>query len=278
MPNSLSLTDNRLWRFGMSSAIGQNWLLLRGLSRETGHWGEFLPRLQSRFPSAQISTLDLPGTGQHYRLTSPCRITEIMEFVRQQALEQGLLNQPLTIVSLSLGAMVSWEWMLKHPDEICAAALINTSLASLSPFYQRLRWQSYPDFFKLLLQTDPFRRESAILKCIANRRDQDQEIAAEWANIQAQRPVGMANTFRQITAAARYRPKDIKPKPAILLLTGRCDRFVSPACTDAIHNKWHIQQQNHPWGGHDLTYDDGAWVADRLQDWVEQLRRESKII
>lgn len=278
MPNNLQLIDNSRRSFGMHSRIGQNWLLLRGLSRETGHWGDFLPILQSRFPTARVSTLDLPGTGRRYQEISPCSIAEIMEAVRQQAIEQDLLTQPLTIAGLSLGAMVGWEWMLKYPDEIGAATLINTSQASLSPFYHRLRWQSYPAFFRLILQTDRLRRELAIIKCVANLRDRDLETASAWANIQALRPVSLTNTCRQLKAAARYSPQDIKPKPPILLLTGRGDRLVSPACTDAIHNKWKIPLQNHPWGGHDLTYDDGVWVADRLYDWVEQLRSKSEII
>lgn len=268
---SPNLIGSRLRSFGMFSAIGQNWLLLRGLSREAAHWGEFLPLLQSRFPTARISTLDLPGTGLRHREISPCRIDEITEAVRKQAIEQGLLKQPLTIVGLSLGGMVSWEWMQKYPQDICGAVLINTSLASLSPFYQRLRWQSYPNFFKMLLQPNRFHRELAVIQCVANRRDQDERLASEWADIQSERPVSFANTLRQITAAARYRPKAIKPKPPTLLLCSRGDRLVAPACTDAIHNKWHISLENHPWGGHDLTLDDGPWVVDRLQHWIEQL-------
>ena len=45
----------------MHNKIGTNWLLLRGLAREAEHWGEFRTTLQSEFPSAHISTIDLPG-------------------------------------------------------------------------------------------------------------------------------------------------------------------------------------------------------------------------
>ena len=255
----------------MPNAIGQSWLLLRGLSREAAHWGEFLPLLQSRFPKARISTLDLPGTGQCCQEISPTSILETTEAVRKQALEQGLLNHPLTIVGLSLGGMVCWEWMMKYPEDICGAALINTSFANLSPFYKRLRWQIYPSFFKLILQANQFQRELAIIQCVINRRDHDEQTASQWANIQNKRPVSLRNTLRQISAAACYRPKDIKPKQPVLLLTGRGDRLVSPACTDAIQQKWHVPVRHHPWGGHDLPLDDGVWVANRLQEWVEQL-------
>ena len=262
----------------MPNALGQNWLLLRGLSREAAHWGEFVETLQSRFPDARISTLDLPGTGQHFREASPKRVSEIADALRKQALDQDLLDRPLTLLGLSLAGMVSWEWMLKYPKDVCGAVLINTSMADLSPFYHRLRWQSYPDFLKLILQANHLNRELAIIRCVANRRDQDKKIASEWASIQSKRPVQLKNALRQLTAAAGYRPGDIKPEQPVLLLTGRADRLVSPACSDAIQRKWKLAQLNHLWGGHDLTLDDGPWVADRLYDWVEQLRRESKTI
>lgn len=262
----------------MHNAMGQNWLLLRGLAREAGHWGEFLPLLQSRFPLAQIHTLDLPGTGQRHQETSPCNINKITESVRTQALSLNLLKQPLTILSLSLGGMVTWEWMLKYPEDICAAALINTSQASLSPFYHRLRWQSYPNFFKLITQPNRFKRELAVIQYVANNRAQDEKTAKEWARIQAERPVSFKNSFRQITAAACYRPEDRKPAAPVLLLNSRGDRLVAPSCSEAIAKKWQLQLHTHPWAGHDLTLDDGAWVADRLRSWTDLLRNESSVI
>ncbi|MCQ8102808.1 alpha/beta hydrolase [Methylomonas sp. SURF-2] len=254
----------------MLDSIGRNWLLLRGLTREAGHWGEFSAILQAGFPQARIHTLDLPGAGERHLETSPREINAIMRSVRLQALQRGLPSEPLTVVGLSLGGMVAWEWMLKHPQEICAAALINTSLASISPFFQRLRWQSYPDFFKLLLQADPYRKELAIIRCVANRRDADEKIALEWAKIQTERPVTLSNTFRQVIAAARYRPGDHRPAQPLLLLSGRGDRLVAPACSDAIQAKWQLHLRSHPWAGHDLTLDDADWTLKQLKDWVKQ--------
>lgn len=261
----------------MNKRIGQNWLLLRGLSREAGHWGNFPTLLQAQFPQARIHTLDLPGTGRRHQETSPDTINAIMESVRQQALTEELLNQPLTVVGLSLGGMVAWEWSLRYPRDIYAAALINTSMASLSPFYQRLRWQSYPNFFKILIQATRFRKELAIIRCVANRRDRDQEIALQWAEIQAERPVKLCNTVRQLKAAASYRPGKHKPDVPLLLLSGRGDRLVAPTCSDAIQIEWQLQLKSHPWAGHDLTLDDSDWVVKHLKDWVEQLGIPSNI-
>jgi len=260
----------------MNSELGQNWFLLRGLARESAHWGDFIPLLQATFPDANITMLDLPGTGRFYKDVSPRNIKTISETVRRQALDRGCLQQPFTILAISLGAMVAWEWMRNYPDDICGASLINTSFAGLSPYYHRLRWQSYGKFAALMMKRNVRNRETAVLQLVSNRRDQDEQISQVWEKIQIQRPVSLKNSFRQIIAAASYRPGDIKPKPPILLLNGKGDRLVEPDCSEVIHKKWHLELRSHPWGGHDLTLDDGAWVASQLKDWTFNLSRGSK--
>lgn len=255
----------------MNKNVGSNWLLLRGLSREAAHWGEFEKVMQATFPSARIHTLDLPGTGRFHGHVSPGNIPDITEIVRRHALEQGFLQQPLTILALSLGGMVAWEWLRKYPNDINGAALVNTSFASLSPFYRRLRWQSYGKFVRLLLRTDLYRRELAIVQLVSNRRDQDHKMAEEWEKIQAEHPVGLRNSLRQIMAAASYRPSADKPRQPMLLLNSRGDRLVAPVCSEAIHKRWQIELNTHPWAGHDLSLDDAVWLANRLKDWVDAL-------
>jgi len=286
----------------MNKALGQNWILLRGLARESAHWGDFVPLLQSAFPDAQITLLDLPGTGCFYRETSPNTIKAITERVRRHALDKGVIQQPATILALSLGAMVAWEWMRSYPEDICGATLMNTSFADLSPFYQRLRWQSYRDFFALTMTRDVHNRESGILRLVSNRqyitrdgvyagnlpgagsaiaRDgvyaaspsgigaaQHEQITKDWEEIQNERPMSLKNSFRQIMAAATYRPGDIKPRQPVLLLNGQGDRLVAPVCSEAIQKKWSLELRSHPWAGHDLPLDDGAWVTAQLKDWL----------
>ena len=256
----------------MNSDLGQNWLLLRGLARESAHWGNFIPQLQAAFPDANVSMLDLPGTGRFHREASPHTIKAITAAVRHHALDNGCLQQPVTILAISLGAMVAWEWMKSYPDDICGACLINTSFANLSPFYHRLRWQSYKKFVSLILKRNAFQRETAIVQLVSNRRDQDEQISQAWEKIQNQRPISLKNSFRQIIAAASYRPADNKPKQPILLLNGKGDRLVASVCSEAIRKKWNLELHSHPWGGHDLTLDDPAWVALQLKDWVLEIR------
>ena len=97
---------------------------------------------------------------------------------------------------------------------------------------------------------------------------QDEQISQAWKQIQNERPISLKNSFRQIVAAASYRPGDIKPIQPVLLLNGQGDRLVSPACSEMIHKKWDLELRSHLWAGHDLPLDDGAWVALQLKEWV----------
>jgi len=262
--------NKKPWGFGMNKALGQNWILLRGLARESGHWGDFVPLLQSAFPNARITLLDLPGTGCFYQEKSPSSIKAITDSIRRHALDNGLLQQPVTILALSLGAMVAWEWMRRYPEDICGAVLMNTSFADVSPFYQRLRWQSYRDFIVLATTCNLRKRESEILRLTSNRRTQRKQITNAWKKIQTERPISLKNSVRQMIAAASYRAGDIKPRQPVLLLNGLGDRLVAPACSESIHQKWQLELRRHLWAGHDLTLDDGAWVILQLKDWLDQ--------
>lgn len=254
----------------MNKALGKNWILLRGLARESGHWGDFLPLLQATFPDARITTLDLPGTGCCYQDASPRTIQDIMEHVRNQAYSQGLLEQPVTLLAVSLGGMVAWEWLHHYPEDSCGAVLLSTSFAGLNPFYQRLRWQSYSKFFALLVKRDLYQRELAVLQLVNNSRKRDESLAQNWTRIQQNHPVRLKNLYNQMIAAATYQPNLEKPIQPVLLLNAQGDRLVSPSCSVSIQKKWQLELRTHPWAGHDITVDDGNWVAEQLQNWLSK--------
>ena len=256
----------------MNKSSEQHWILLRGLARESRHWGAFIPRLQAMFPSAQITLLDLPGTGCYYQENSPKTIAEITHQVRAHALAQGCLQQPVNLLALSLGAMVAWQWRQCYPEDIATATLMNTSFASLSPFYQRLRWQSYLRFISLVITNNIRLREEKILQLTSNYSDDANAILIEWEKIQTEQPISLKNSVRQIMAAASYKPSNCKPASPVLLLTSLHDRLVSPRCSMAIQQQWQLELRTHPKAGHDLTLDAGDWVAMQLKDWHSKQR------
>lgn len=252
----------------MTEAAQRHWLLLRGLARESAHWGQFVPQLQAAFPHHRITTLDLPGTGRFHQQASPNRIETIVATCRQQALDDGLLHTPVTLLGLSLGGMVAWQWLKQYPQDAEGGVLINSSFASLSRFYQRLRWQAYGDFFPLLAKVDDYALELGIVRLVSNLDDAERLIVAErWAEIRCQRPMTLANVARQLQAAARYRPDSQPPAQPVWLLNSGADRLVSPTCSQAISQHYQLPLHTHPNAGHDLALDDPAWVIDRLQDF-----------
>lgn len=251
----------------VSKMLAQNWLLLRGLTRESCHWGDFLIQLQQAFPQAKINCLDLPGSGIFHQQTSPDSIAEITVQLRQQAQENGWLQSKTRLLTLSLGGMIAWKWMLHYPDEISDAVLMNSSLASVNPFYQRMRWQCYLKLAQIICQPDCYKRELAIVKLVSNSESCYEKIAKEWTQIQILRPVSRKNALRQIIAAANYQPKLDSPIPPVLLLNGLGDRLVSPTCSESISKLWSLPLISHPWAGHDLCIDDPQWVIEQLQKW-----------
>lgn len=245
--------------------MARDWLLLRGLTRESAHWGDFVAKLQTAFPDSNIHCLDLLGSGEFYQQPSPCSIDEITKQLRLHALNKRWLNKKIRLLSISLGGMVAWQWMQTYPNDIQSAVLINSSLAGLNPFYQRLRWQCYGKLARIIAASDIEAQELAIIKLISNLDAKHESLALQWAEIQRLRPISKKNALRQLIAAARYHPILSKPIPPVLLLAGLGDKLVSPDCSKTISQQYDLPLITHPWAGHDLCIDDGDWVIEQLQ-------------
>lgn len=246
----------------------QNWLLLRGLGRESAHWGEFLPQLQQAFPLATIHALDLPGSGHLNHLTSPATVEALVQMARRQAVNEGMLNQPVVLLGLSLGGMIAWQWMYQYPADVSAAVLINSSFANLSPFYRRLSWRAYSGMARIIAAQSDAQRERLIVSLVSNQGAEKRAmIARRWTELRQQRPMSARNEIRQIVAAARFKPGLQPPRQPVLLLNSLGDRLVSPSCSVAIQQQYGLPLITHPTAGHDLPADDGAWVVRQLQDW-----------
>lgn len=243
-------------------------VLLRGLTREQRHWGDFPQQLLQHFPNARVITPDLPGNGSACYERSPTTIAAMVESVRT-SLRQTLNHGPVVVIALSMGAMVTLEWMRRYPAEVKAAVLMSTSLKGVSPFYQRLRPASYPFLLRaLLVATDPLQRERAILKLTSNLRQDDEALIKEWCRYAKESPVSRANAWRQLLAAARYRVPDSKPLQPLLLLAGEGDQLVNPQCSVALASHWQLPVELHPSAGHDLPLDDGGWCCLRIEEWL----------
>lgn len=243
------------------------WLLLRGLTRETAHWGSFVPAFQAAMPQARVIALDLPGNGQLSALRSPTDIASMVAWCRAELAQRGIQG-PVHLLAMSLGAMVATEWAYRAPQELAACVLINTSFAPLSPFCHRLRPRNYGRLLRLVLgRAAPAAREQVVLEMTSNRASELADVLPAWAAVRLQRPVSTANALRQLLAAARYRVRADAPATPVLLLASEQDQLVNVRCSLAVAQRWGCPVRLHPWAGHDLPLDDPAWLIAQVQGW-----------
>ena len=243
------------------------WILLRGLVRETGHWGAFPGVLAGALPEARVLPLELPGNGKANRLTSPLRIEEMAEHCRAELSRQGAAP-PYHLLAMSMGGMVAAAWAAAHPEEVRACVLLNTSFGSFSSPHHRLRPAAWPKLAKVLLEPSDRGREELIFDLTSSLdRDAHPEVLEQWTALRAAHPVPLGNALRQLVASARFRAPRQAPVPTLVLL-GAGDRLVDPRCSRAIARRWSCPLAVHPWAGHDLTLDDPAWVAAEVRAWL----------
>lgn len=126
------------------------WILLRGLTRESAHWGTFADDFQNAWPQARVVALDLPGNGQLHARQSPLSVQGMVAACRAELARQGV-HPPFRLFAMSLGAMVATEWARTAPAEIWGCVLVNTSFRTFSPFFHRLRPRNYAALLGLAL-------------------------------------------------------------------------------------------------------------------------------
>lgn len=245
------------------------WILLRGLTREAGHWGPFARMLERR-SGAPVEAIDLPGNGRHCRAHSPWQVPAMAESVRRQATR----GAPPIVIAMSLGAMVAIEWGRQAPHELAGCVLVNASAGGLNPFWQRLQPRNYPALARMFLPgLSPLAREKRVLRMTSARPWQHEGVPQTWAQLAELRPVSPANAWRQLWAAARYRAAAAGPPVPLLLLASRGDRLVSAECSRRLAECWAAPLQVHDWAGHDLPMDHPEWVAEQVLSWSRRLPR-----
>lgn len=249
-----------------------DWVFLRGLTRESAHWGDFPARFESALPGARVHPIDLPGNGLRCGEQSPATVADMVADGRAQLQRLGL-TAPVHLLALSLGAMVVTQWLHSAPQDIASAVLVNTSMRPFSPLHHRMQVHNLPTLLRLGVgHPPPDTAERLIWRMTSRQATVDEAVLAAWIAARRQRPVQAANALRQLLAAARFRaPAGTPPRP-VLLLTSRGDRLVSSRCSDALAQAWGCPLAQHPDAGHDLPLDDPDWVIAQVRDWAGRLK------
>lgn len=246
------------------------WILLRGLMRDSRHWGSFPKRLRVHFPEAPVLCLDLPGNGVLNRQPSPLRIEDMAAYCRVALRQQGL-KPPYRVLAMSLGAMAAAAWADREPQELDACVLINTSLRPYARFHERLRPRNYPLVLRMALhEGDPREVETGILRMTSAHMERNSLVLDDWAAWRRSHPVSRRNALRQLWAASQYVAPASAPRVRRLVLVGAKDTLVNPDCSRRLARAWGCELREHPDAGHDLPLDDGSWVAQQVDDWLKR--------
>lgn len=244
------------------------WVLLRGLMRESRHWGDFPHQLQKVVPNEDIVCIDFPGNGPLNQLHSLTSIPAMADYCRQHLLTLGI-KPPFHVLAISLGAMVAVAWAESFPDELKSLTLINTSLAPHNPFYHRLRPKNYPRLVRSILFGNRQKREALILQLTSQMTDKKcaSTLIDQWVHYAREYPISRANILRQLRAASQFKAPEQAPMAAILMLASRQDQLVNFHCSQTLADKWQVSLRIHEQAGHDLPLDDGQWVITAIQEW-----------
>lgn len=236
-----------------------HWFLIRGLCRETRHWGPFLKRLED--DGHKVTPLELPGVGTRKDKSSPLSIQEYVEDLRELFLKTES-SGPKVLMGISMGGMIALSWLSKYPEDFDSGIIINSSGGKLSPFYHRLTPAALKTLFNVFLAKNTSSRVKAILQGTTNIVKLDVELLDTWVSFEQEYAASKNSFLRQLISAATFSPPEALGRP-VLFIASKKDYFVSYQCSIRLAQHYRQGFLIHPEAGHDLPLDDPKWLADR---------------
>lgn len=239
---------------------------LRGLARHKKHWGDF-PQELCRHLGVDCGFLEPPGIGEKRRESSPWKIEAMVDDMRRDFLQQRRTYN--LIFSISLGGMITFNWLQRYFQDFQGAVIINSSLAGISPFYRRLQPQNYLPLLKAILYGGGVAEEIIVKRLVKNPRRQ-KEVLALWQEVAKSHPIKKSTLLRQLVAAMRYRHRGGVAAIPILLQASEEDLFVEKRCTQDIAAKFGLEYELCPNAGHDAPADNPEWLFQRYSQWYQE--------
>ncbi|MEV0245942.1 alpha/beta hydrolase [Nocardia sp. NPDC050712] len=244
------------------------WLLIRGLTRDARHWGEF-PEKFAAATGTEVRTIDPPGFGSQHHRTSPTTIAAITDDIRTRFAEFRGADD-WSLFGISLGGMVTLDWIARHPGEFTRAVVINSSAGNTATLRDRVQ----PAFLGTVLRSiargelgNPDRFERAVLGISSNKPPADLDpLGAQWARWQREATPSRASRLNQVRAGITFRMTPTTTTP-LLVVTTTGDRLVSHKCSAAIATRTGAPLRVHPTSGHDIATDEPDWLIDQVLDW-----------
>ena len=243
--------------------------LVRGLSRESGHWnGDFSDRLLEQFPGAEITYMDLPGVGQFYDLPAKVSVKKTAQFLHNYygadiAEEKG--NKIL--LATSLGGVMALEWLRLQPDAFDGVITVNTGLKKVCKGKERAQPKAKLKMIGVVLSLFKPKRERRILNINSNYHDGDTTILAKWLAIQRERPLSNFTMVKQTLANELHRPKAEPLGVPTLVVGSKKDEIVAEACSCKVAEALEADLRIHPTSGHGMPIDEPVWLAEQTALW-----------
>lgn len=242
-------------------------MLIRGLSRQKLHWGEFPEHLKT-LSGAEVLFEDLPGFGERHHESSPGTIEEIAESLAPRIFDSAkLVDGKINLVGISMGGMVALALAQMHPEKVASLILINSSFRPYARFYQRLQPKAYAGFLKAWFNPVMRYSEREILRLSSNMRDSDECLLDEWLDFRRKQPPSRRAAIKQILAASRFQCESQKPVEHMLFIAAKQDRIVSYHCSENAAQAWGADYRCHHYAGHDLALDAPQWLAEQILEW-----------
>ena len=251
---------------------GINLFLLRGLTRESGHWGSFIDLMKKELPpTAKIFLMDLPGSGIHVKKKASVSVPVMVDFMRDIHYHQLQNPDSVNIIcATSLGGMLASDWVIRYPFDFNGLVIINSSFKYICKNSERIHKRVRLDMVKILFSRTIEKREALIIKVNSNKPELYQDLCKDWSKIQYERKMTRMNIFRQSIAGYFYGLKNEKPTIPLLIIGSKGDRMVCPECIDKIHIAFGGTLLWHPTSGHGLPIDDPKWLSEQVGNWCKK--------
>ena len=194
--------------------------------------------------------------------------------VRFQA-QRGDSARPWSVLGVSLGGMLALELGSRALPHCSGIVVANSSSPRLSWWWERLRPSAALAMLRAVTCTGTeAQREMHMLPLCVNGEAQREQAAAEWTRLATERPLPDRSFWAQLKAAKSWKAPAGCATPMLVLCSAQ-DRLCAARCSHALASWYGAELREHPSAGHDITTDDGAWVATTVAAWAAQRHASS---
>jgi pimeloyl-ACP methyl ester carboxylesterase len=213
-----------------------------------------------------VVALDLVGTGSRVDESVPLTIAAMADDVRRCWLKRRDEASQWGVLGLSMGGMVAMSWASRHPHDVDALIVGNSSASGVGRTYQRLSWRSWAPLARTIVTRDVARRERLVLDLVCeNYTEAERDVlAGHYADLARESPFGPRAFISQLIASASFQAPARLPMP-VRVLRGAGDRFVSPKCSARLARRFEVPLYTHATAGHDLSLDAPDWLVGHVQ-------------